>query len=375
MALIAVIVFAVCWFAASVSDPGWVFGANYLSDLGVSDYTWAHKFFNGGCLIAGVLLALCGLGLIVSRNKMLDICAGLFAVIAGTAMALIGLVTSDEGDPHVYIAAAAIGFGFLGLIALSIRDWIDGLKIMALLTPLGIIVLVISCLIFNLNVSKITPEVETVAITVLLLLFLLQGMKFMYHGTVQIGKTGFARRHRMGFGFAGLIASVLFLALFMFAVLADGSWSFGDPVYALGSSAVSETQNFFALACIAGGFFAVIFGIGAGLMRCGCARSVGCAFIVLAGTLVIGIGMTVLGAKETYACAEYWVLALGLIAFVLFIASDWAKGRVIPAAFYVVLLFCGAVSVLIGYDMGAAITFLAIFAVLGTEGIRLAVSK
>lgn len=376
LALSAVVIFITCWFAAMVSDPDWVFGANYLSDLGVSKYTWAHKFFNGGCLIAGVMLALCGTALMISKKGKILTCAGLFALISGISMALIGIVTEDAGDPHIWIAMCAFGFGFLGLMLFAIRDWDDGLKILAMLTPVGIMAVVISCLMFNLHVDRITPEVETVAIIVLLALFLLQGMKFVYHGAADLGRPCIAGRHKLAFGFAALLASVAFLALWMFAALSDPSWTFGeDHVYMLGMSAVSETHMFFGLACLFGGLFAIIYGIGAGLMREGTLRSVGCFFIVIASIVVTGIGMTLSAEKEVYLCAEQWAIAFGMIALMLIVASDWIRKRMIPAAFYMVVLVCGSVSLLIGYDGGAAFSILALFAVLGIEGIRLLVSK
>jgi len=376
LALAAVIIFIVCWFAALVSDPDWVFGANYLSDLGVSKYMWAHKFFNGGCLIAGVLLALCGTALIVAKRGKLNTCAGVFALISGISMALIGIVTEDAGDPHIWIAMSAFGFGFLGLAMLSVRDWDDGLKALALLTPLGIIAVVVSCLLFNLDADKITPEVETVSIIVLLLLFMLQGMKFIYHGAADLNRPCIAGRHKLAFGFAALLGSVAFLSMWIFAALSDPSWTFGgDNVYMLGMSAVGEAQMFFSLACLFGGFFAIIYGIGVSMMREGTLRSVGCFFIVISGIVIAGMGMTFTSQKEVYLCAEQWALAFGMIALALIIASDWIKKRMIPAAFYVIVLVCGTISLLIGYDAGSAFCILALFAILGVEGVRLLINK
>jgi len=373
LALHAVVIFSVCWFAASVSDPTWVFGANYLSDLGVSKYTWGHKFFNGGCLIAGVMLAACGTALIVTKERTLDVLAGLFALIAGIAMSLIGVVTEDAGRAHIIIALIAFGSGFIGLIFLAIKDKFDGLCPLAMFTLVGIIAVILSYLIFNLDADKLTPEVETVAIIVLLLLFLLQGMKFIHHGAAGGGCAG---KHKLAFGFSALIGSVGFLMLWLFAVVADPSWSFGcDGVYRLGLSAVPETQTMFALACIVGGFFTAVFGIGKGLMKDGELRSVSGFFILLAGIIVVGIGMTVLAEKNVYASAEQFAVAFGMITLTLIIAADWTKKRIVPAAFYMIVLACGVVTIMIGYERMSVFCILAMFVVLGIEGVRMMLSK
>jgi hypothetical membrane protein len=373
LALLTVAVFSFCWFAASVSDPTWVFGANYLSDLGVSDYTWGHKFFNGGCLVAGVLLAVCGTALIVTKERMLDLIAGLFVLVAGIAMSLIGIVTEDAGDPHIIIALIAFGFGFLGLIIFAFKDWCDGLRILAPLTFIGIIAVIVSYLLFNLDSDVLTPEVETVAMITLLSLFLLQGMKFVYHGNAGNGCIG---KHKLAFGFAALLGSVGFLMFWLFAVAADPSWTFAsDGVYRLGLSAVGETQNLFALACIIGGFFTAVFGVGFGMMKDGCLRSVSGFFILLAGLIVLGIGMTVLAQKNVYASAEQFAVAFGMITLALLIAADWTKKRIVPAAFYMIVLACGIVTIMIGYDAMSVFCILALFIVLGIEGVRMLLRK
>ena len=371
LAMLAVLIFSLCWFAASVSDPEWVFGANYLSDLGVSDYALANKFFNIGCLAAGAMLALCGIMIVTSKKDNMDLFAGIFALIAGIAMALIGVVTEDVETAHIIIALTAFGFGFLSLIVLSLKDRSDGLDILWVLTPLGIIAVLISYVIFNLNETMLTPEVETVAIIVLLFLFLLQGMKFIYRGRADLNRPPVAGNHRTAFGFIALIGAVHFIALGMLAILADASFTLGsDPLYLLGSSPVGEAQALFAFACVAGGFFAAIFGIGIGLMRSGL-RSVGGFFAVLAGVTMIGIGITVLCEKDIYLCAEQFALAFGFIALALITANDWMKKRMMPAAFYVIILVFGIISVIAGYDSASALCILALFIVFGIEGVRM----
>jgi MFS superfamily sulfate permease-like transporter len=85
--------------------------------------------------------------------------------------------------------------------------------------------------------------------------------------------------------------------------------------------------------------------------------------------------MTVLGAKNVYASAEQFAVAFGMITLALIIAADWTKKRMIPAAFYMIVLACGVVTILIGYDAMSVFCILALFLVLAVEGVRMLLCK
>ena len=372
--LLAAIVFALCWYTAALSDPAWVFGTNYLSDLGVSDYENAHRFFNIGCLVTGILFVLFGAGLIASKRDRVSLTAGALAVVSGVCVSLIGIVTSDAGDPHAYIAYAAFGIGFVCLIFLAVGDLLDGLCILATITFLGFAATALSFLVLDL------PGVETMAAVMLLALFLLQGAKFLYHGTAEKrarDAPGICDRHKLAFGFAAVLASVTFLIFLTFAALSDTSWVFGtDPVYMLGGSSVSEARLFISIACIFGGLFTAMYGIGSGLMRNPFPRPAAGAFAMLAGITFGLAGISFLASCTVSAYVEYFAMAFGAIAVLLVIISEMMERRMVAASFFLVVLISLASSAFIsGYGYVSAFGVVALFTVLFAQGMRLIISK
>jgi hypothetical protein len=368
--LLAAIVFAVCWYTAAVSDTTWMFGTNYLSDLGVSDYRNAELFFNAGCLITGVLFVLFGAGLLISKKDELTTAAGVVAVISGICVSLIGIVTEDAGAAHSYIAYAAFGLGFVCLIILALKDCKDGLKILSAITFAGFAVTALSPLFLEF------PGTETVAALALLVLFLLQGAKFLYHGTVEkreADATGICDRHRLAFGFTAILASVTFLMFFAFSALSDTSWVFGtDPVYMLGASSVRDAQLFISIGCLVGGLLTAIYGIGAGLMTNRCPRPTAGAFAALAGITFCLAGISFLAYCGVSGYVEYLAMTFGAVAVLLVIASDMMEKRVVAASLYLVILISLAMSALIsGYGYVSAFGVVTLFIVLLAQGIRL----
>ena len=380
-ALLAVVVFGVCCFTAAMYDQTWVFGKNYFSDFGVSTVKMAALFFNEGCVIAGTLLAICGVGMAFSRKRALSIAGGICILLAGIGMVLIGFIHEDQ-DAHVPIALAMFGIGLLGLIIISVADWMRGLRALASLTLFGIVLVVLSyILIVVIEVKKSLfvgmPGVETVAIILMFILLMLQGMKFLYNGAfaeLKDGK-GISDRHRLGLGFTAVLATVLFVFLLMFAIMSGTSWTFGtDQAYLLGLPffAGDEPAFFFALACIVSGAFTVIYGIGAGMMHNGTARSVSGFFIILLGAGLGLMGITYLVRGDMWEYAENVLIALGILAMICITVSDWMKKKVVFAAFYMILFVSGVASLaFFGYESSTAYWVLIWFAVFAIEGMRL----
>ncbi|MDR0791262.1 MAG: DUF998 domain-containing protein [Methanomassiliicoccaceae archaeon] len=383
-AAVAVIVFGLSWYIAALSDPEWIFGTNYLSDLGVSDSETSRLFFNGGCIVAGVMLVIVGTIILVSKKGGLLKAAGGVAVVAGLGMALVGIVTEDAGDPHFFVALIAFGMGFLSLVLLAVNDWRNGLRILASLTFVGLFAVALSYLwLFVLEVDVCflsgLEGVETVLALVLLALFMLQGMKFLYHGGMEreVNGKGMCDRHKIAIGFTALIAMVSFLMFWGFAMLSDPSWTFGtDSVYMLGFSAEGDTQMFFAIACVAGGLFTLLYGIGAGMMHNGQARSVGGFFTVLLGAMLYLLGLAYLLADGIMECTELCMIALGALAILCIAISDWVNKRMLPAAFYMLILVGGVMTMLyVGYESASAVCIALFFVIIGIEGVRLILSK
>ncbi|MDR0778657.1 MAG: DUF998 domain-containing protein [Methanomassiliicoccaceae archaeon] len=380
-ASLAVVAFGLSWYIAALSDPAWTFGANYLSDLGVSDNEMSRLFFNGGCILAGILLAVTGTAVLTSMKGRLYKAAGLCTMIAGIAMAFVGVFTEDAGSLHFYIACVAFGMGFLALIFVAVKDRMNGLRALSALTVLGVFLVLVSYLWlvqFEDNSTFLlgAPGVETVMALVLFALFLLQGMKFLYHGGLEteVKGKGMCDRHMVAFGFIALFAAVSFLLFMGFAILSDLGWVFGtDPVYMLGLSDVSDTQMFFVIACVVGGLFTLLYGIGAGMMHNGQARSVSGFFIVLMGVSLYLLGLAFLlapGLINEYV--EYCIVTMGVLAILCIAISDWMFKRMTTAAYYfLVALFSALLMLFIGYEMASAVAIALFFTIVGIEGVKL----
>ena len=120
--LAAAVSFVALYTIAMSLDPSYLFGKNYLSDLGVSDGAWA---FNSGVVIAGTLFvpfALFGLRPALGKGALSIICVVLMA-IAGLFLISIGIFTEDAGDIH-----GVVSYGFfltmlvtLGLVAYALN--------------------------------------------------------------------------------------------------------------------------------------------------------------------------------------------------------------------------------------------------------------
>ncbi|AIZ57187.1 hypothetical protein Mpt1_c13250 [Candidatus Methanoplasma termitum] len=127
---IGVAAFIIAWICADSIDTAWQFGVNNLSDLGVSD-TDAKLYFNYGCIIAGILLAIMGVGRVAYAKNAGHIAGGVLIVFGSVAFALVGWFTADDGDLHKFIATCAALFIFLAMIAVAAGNWAADRKIFA----------------------------------------------------------------------------------------------------------------------------------------------------------------------------------------------------------------------------------------------------
>ena len=119
--LVAIVSFVTLYSIAVSLDSSYMFGENYLSDLGVSDGAWA---FNSGVIIAGALFipfAVFGLRPALG-NGMLPIACTVLMAISGLFLISIGIFTEDAGDVH-----GTVSYGFfltmlvtLGLVAYAL---------------------------------------------------------------------------------------------------------------------------------------------------------------------------------------------------------------------------------------------------------------
>ena len=98
--------FLVLYMIAMSLDSTYVFGKNYLSDLGVSEGAWA---FNAALILTGLLLipfSVLGLGPALG-DKVWAIISKVLLVIAALFLVSIGIFTEDAGDIH-----GVVSYGF-----------------------------------------------------------------------------------------------------------------------------------------------------------------------------------------------------------------------------------------------------------------------
>ncbi|MCL2509884.1 MAG: DUF998 domain-containing protein [Methanomassiliicoccaceae archaeon] len=120
--MIVVAVFVFAWLCAEAIDTQWQFGINKLSELGISS-TDASYYFNYGCRIAGILLAIFGIGRAVFGKNAGHYVGGALIFLSGVAFALVGVYTMNDGDIHKYVAIAAAAFLFLAMISMAAGNW------------------------------------------------------------------------------------------------------------------------------------------------------------------------------------------------------------------------------------------------------------
>jgi hypothetical membrane protein len=102
----AVAAFLILYMIAMSLDSTYVFGKNYLSDLGVSNGAWA---FNAALILTGLLLtpfSVLGLGPALG-DTMWAMISKIMLVIAALFLISIGVFTEDAGDIH-----GVVSYGF-----------------------------------------------------------------------------------------------------------------------------------------------------------------------------------------------------------------------------------------------------------------------
>ena len=107
--------FLVLYMIAMSLDSTYVFGKNYLSDLGVSHGAWA---FNAALILTGLLLipfSVLGLGPALG-DTMWAMISKIMLVIAALFLVSVGVFTEDAGDIH---GVASYGFFLTMLVAFA----------------------------------------------------------------------------------------------------------------------------------------------------------------------------------------------------------------------------------------------------------------
>ena len=103
--------------------PEWDITVNSFSDLGdsMSPSKW---IFNGACMLAGILLGIFAMGYVKYGKKYSKI-GGYAFIITAILMFLVGLVSKEVSDTHLYFSMAFAFSFFISAAIICIQNVID----------------------------------------------------------------------------------------------------------------------------------------------------------------------------------------------------------------------------------------------------------
>ena len=161
--LMAILFFIVMYLIAMSLDTGYVFGKNYLSDLGVSEGAWA---FNSGLIVAGLLFvpfSVLGVRSSLGGGRT-SLVGTTLLVIAALFLVSIGVFTEDSGDIHGIVS---YGFFLTMLVALGVLAY--ALYRSKALGMTGFVI-TLAAFVFGLGMLPLggTPLSETLAVLAIL---------------------------------------------------------------------------------------------------------------------------------------------------------------------------------------------------------------
>lgn len=110
-------IFLAAWAAAIATTPGYIFGGQWVSDLGVGA---GAPFFNAGVIMAGLLSIPFAVTLaIVLRPSRLGIAGSMFLTLAGVFLVGIGVFTENAGETHWVVSISFFSLALISMILLS----------------------------------------------------------------------------------------------------------------------------------------------------------------------------------------------------------------------------------------------------------------
>ena len=110
-------IFLIAWATAIAATPGYSFGGQWVSDLGVGA---GASFFNAGVIVAGILSIPFALTLaIVLRPSRLGIAGSMSLALAGIFLAGVGIFTENAGETHWFVSISFFSLALLATVLLS----------------------------------------------------------------------------------------------------------------------------------------------------------------------------------------------------------------------------------------------------------------
>lgn len=172
--IIGALFFSAVWIIGVGADSSWSLGENTLSDMGISDVELTANVFNYGCMVAGVLFTLFGIGkssIESGHNRT----SGLLMILAGIFLVGIGYFHKGWGDGTEHLVFAYLFFLVLCISVLysMAGDWDDGYRLTPAIT--GVITVVCLGCVFGTTLAML----EAMVVACALLWMLIQGVKIL----------------------------------------------------------------------------------------------------------------------------------------------------------------------------------------------------
>lgn len=172
--IVTAFLFALVILVAAENDPSWVLGESMISDLGVSDVELTADLFKYGCMLAGILTFVFGVGKAYTENGC-SRASGIIIAIAGIFLLLLGYYNSDFGNGNMHETFAWLFFIFLAVAAIlsAFGDWAENKKVNSMIACILILVVV------GAAVGKPEAYVEFVAVAAGVLWMLSESAKMI----------------------------------------------------------------------------------------------------------------------------------------------------------------------------------------------------
>lgn len=140
--LLMAVTFSLIWVIGAAADGNWVFGADMISDLGVSE-TYAHYVFGWGGIISGFFGFMCFLFMTRSSEEKYGKIA--FSVMCLAAVMLMFVGIFNEHTPyHTPSAISLFILTWISMVILSFRDFFRGSKFMAIVNAVPAVYIPVS---------------------------------------------------------------------------------------------------------------------------------------------------------------------------------------------------------------------------------------
>ena len=167
--LAGAVVFLVCWVAAIASTPGYKFGEQWVSDLGVGG---GAAYFNAGVIIAGVLTVPFAASLVmVLRSERLLYVGGITLAAAGVALVGVGVFTENAGQMHWNVSVAFFSLVLLSLVLL-VFPFLKSAAMRPWGAPITAVMVIIGCVMLAAFQAGALTETVTVAMVIVWSVFI-----------------------------------------------------------------------------------------------------------------------------------------------------------------------------------------------------------